>query len=338
MTRSIDEAWEPWRVHRVDLQRLFGDLVEFADGQEIALTGERLAHRTFARPYVVSGSPGLSAYHGGDLYDWDDMPWHRYVMLGEGEVNPMIVVETDDVSTEVTFFNTHGHLDEDFWVGVRVYDDTGTLVAYEPKFRHVERNRIVNASFTDLLTDVERPFAGHAAFTFSESDRNAYPGRLQALMAYRGPQSLARIMAWSDEWNTPHRRIVNKGARCAYRSYFRLLAAPFLETWLGVTNAGNHELDSDADYTVTVENQAGERVAVQHTLAPWATAFQPLDQGVPGATQLLGGANGLLLVESESDLAMVCFTRHCVSGKWSAEHLMSAPTPSSEGMIWPAGC
>ena len=338
MTRSIDEAWQPWRVHRVDLQQLFGDLVLFADGQEIALTGQRVAHRTFARPYVVSVSPSLSAYHGGDLYDWDDMPWHRYVMLGEGEVNPMIVLETDDVSTHVTFFNTHGHLDEDFWVGVRVYDDAGTLVAHEPRFRYVERNRIVNASFGDLLTEVERPFAGHAAFTFTEADRGAYPGRLQALMAYRGPQSLARIMAWSDEWNTPHRRIVNKGALGAYRSYFRLLAAPFLETWLGVTNAGNHELESAAEYTVIVENQAGDRLAVQHVLAPWATAFAPLDQVVPGATQLLGGVNGLLLVESESDLAMVCFTRHRGSGRWSAEHLMSAPTPSADGIVWPAGC
>ncbi len=74
---------------------------------------------------MVSGSPALSAYHGGDLYDWEDMPWHRYVLLGEGEVNPMIVVETDEVSTDVTFFNTHGHLEDDFWVGVRVYDGGG---------------------------------------------------------------------------------------------------------------------------------------------------------------------------------------------------------------------
>ena len=117
-----------------------------------------------------------------------------------------------------------------------------------------------------------------------------------------------------------------------------MLAAPFLETWLGVTNAGNHELESAAEYTVIVENQAGDRLAVQHVLAPWATAFAPLDQVVPGATQLLGGVNGLLLVESESDLAMVCFTRHRGSGRWSAEHLMSAPTPSAAGMVWPAGC
>ena len=121
-------------------------------------------------------------------------------------------------------------------------------------------------------------------------------------------------------------------------SYFRLLAAPYLETWLGITNAGNHELDAAADYTVIVENHAGERVSAKLTLMPWATAWASLDLVVPGATQLLGDANGLLLVESESDLAMVCFTRHRTSGRWSAEHLMSAPTPSPNGMIWPAGC
>jgi len=338
MTRSIDEAWAPWRVHRIDLQQLFGDLVEFAGGRELSLTGTRGEHRTFARPYVVSGSPALSAYHGGDLYDWEDMPWHRYALLGEGEVNPMIVVENDEVTTDVTFFNTHGHLDDDFWVGVRVYDGDGALVAHEPRFRRVERNRIVAASFADLLADVERPFAGHAAFTFTETDRHAYPGRLQALMAYRGPQSLARIMAWSDEWNTPQRRIQRRHADGGYLSYFRLLAAPYLELWLGVTNAGNHELDSAADYTVIIENHAGERISAQHTLAPWATAWEPVDTVVPGATELLGGVNGLLLVESESDLAMVCFARHRLSVRWSAEHLMSAPTPTPDGLLWPAGC
>jgi hypothetical protein len=338
VTRSVEEVWKPWRVHRIDLNELFGDLVEFAGGQEIALTGSRLAHRTFARPYVVSSKPTLSAYHGGDLYDWDDMPWHRHAFLGEGEVNPMVVLENDEVTSEVTFFNTHGHLDEDFWVGVRVYDGTGALAVHEPKFRRVERNRIVSASFADLLSDVERPFAGHAAFTFSESDRDAYPGRLQALMAYRGPQSMARIMAWSDEWNTAQRRIGRRTAQAPYRSYFRLLGAPYLESWLSVTNAGDHELDAVADYTVIVENRAGERLTSDHTLAPWATAWKPLDEVVPGATDLLGCANGLLLVESESDLAMVCFTRHRISGRWSAEHLMSAPTPSTDGMIWPAGC
>ena len=338
LTRSIDAPWAPWRVHRVDLGALFGDLVGFADGRELSLTGHRSAQRTFARPYVVAGSPALSAYHGGDLYDWDDMPWHRYVLLGEGEVNPMIVVETDEVSTDVTFFNTHGHLEDDFWVGVRVYDHTGALVAHEPKFRRVERNRIVAASFGDLLVDVERPFAGHAAFTFTEPDRGAYPGRLQALMAYRGARSTARIMAWSDEWNTPQRRIEQRRAVGGYRSYFRLLAKPYLETWLGVTNAGSHELDTAAHYTAIVENRSGERLTAQHTLAPWATAWSSIDAVVPGATALLGDANGVLLVESESDLAMVCFTRHRTSGRWSAEHLMSAPTPSPAGMIWPAGC
>ena len=337
LTRAIDEAWEPWRVHRVDLQQLFGDLITFADGHEVALTGHRSAHRTFARPYIVSGGPALSAYHGGDLYDWEDMPWHRHAFLGEGEVNPMIVVENDEVSTDVTFFNTHGHLEDDFWVGVRVYDDAGALVVHEPRFRYVERDRIVAASFSELLTEVERPFAGHAAFTFSEAERDAYPGRLQALMAYRAPQSLARIMAWSDEWNTRQRRLQRQVADSGYRSYFRLLAAPYLEAWLGVTNAGDHELDAAADYTVIVENQFGLRATQTCALGPWATAWQPVDLIVPEAAQVLGNGNGLLLVESDADLAMVCFTRHRISRRWSAEHLMSAPTLSPDGVIWPAG-
>jgi hypothetical protein len=336
-TRSVDEVWKPWRVHRVDLQALFGDLVGFANGQELSVTGRRSAHRTYARPYVVSESPVLTAYHGGDLYDWENMPWHQYVMLGEGEVNPMIVLETDELSTEVTFCNTHGQLQEDFWVGVRIYDESGEMVVHEPRFCFAARDRLASAAFAELLGDIERPFAGHAAFTFSDGGRSAYPGRLQALMAYRSTESIARIMAWSDEWNTPQRRIESRRAFGPFRSYFRVLAAPFLETWLGVTNAGNHELDSPAEFTVIVEAESGERVASHHTLAPWATAWTTVDDLVPGATHLLGEINGLLLVESESDLAMVCFTRHRVSGQWSAEHLMSAPTPTADGVIWPAG-
>jgi hypothetical protein len=195
----------------------------------------------------------------------------------------------------------------------------------------------VSASFADFI-EVERPFTGHAAFTFTEPDRAAYPGRLQALMAYRTRDSVARIMAWSDEWNTAQRRIMRRNAGAGYLSYFRLLGASFLETWVSVTNAGSHELDQPAECTVIVENHAGERRAAQLTLAPWATSFESLDAVVPGATELLGGANGLLLVESESDLAMVCFTRHVKSGRWSAEHLMSAPTRVDGGLMWPAGC
>ena len=337
LTRLIDETWLPWRVHQVDLCEVFGDLVAFAGGSEISLTGDRSEQRMFERPYVVSTSPVLSAYHGGDLYEWDDMPWHRHALLGEGEVNPMVVIETDDITTEVTLFNTHGHLEEDFWVGVRVYDAAGQLVVHEPKFRCATRNEIVSASFADFI-EVERPFTGHAAFTFTEPDRAAYPGRLQALMAYRTRDSVARIMAWSDEWNTAQRRIMRRNAGAGYLSYFRLLGASFLETWVSVTNAGSHELDQPAECTVIVENHAGERRAAQLTLAPWATSFESLDAVVPGATELLGGANGLLLVESESDLAMVCFTRHVKSGRWSAEHLMSAPTRVDGGLMWPAGC
>jgi hypothetical protein len=331
------EAWLPWRVHRVDLSEVFGDLAAFAGGHEISLTGDRAEQRVFERPYVVSTSPTLSAYHGGDLYEWDGMPWHRYALLGEGEVNPMVVIENDDISTDVTLFNTHGDLEEDFWVGVRVYDAAGELVVHEPKFQQATRNEIVSASFADL-TEIERPFIGHAAFSFTEPDRATYPGRLQALMAYRTRGSVARIMAWSDEWNTPQRRIMRRNAAAGYLSYFRLLGASFLETWVSVTNAGNHELDETAEYTVIVENHSGERLSSRHRLAPWATSFESLDSVVPGATGLLGGANGLLLVESESDLAMVCFTRHVASGRWSAEHLMSAPTKVDGGLIWPAGC
>ena len=76
-------------------------------------------------------------------------------------------------------------------------------------------------------------------------------------MAYRTRDSVARIMAWSDEWNTAQRRIMRRNAGAGYLSYFRLLGASFLETWVSVTNAGSHELDQPAECTVIVENHPG---------------------------------------------------------------------------------
>ena len=58
----------------------------------------------------------------------------QYKILGEGEVNPALVVENDELGTVVNLLNSHGSVEEDFQVGLRLYDQAGRLVKYEPSF------------------------------------------------------------------------------------------------------------------------------------------------------------------------------------------------------------
>ena len=79
----------------------------------------------FERPYVVSNEPTFTAYHGGDRYAFKAVPPYVYDFLGEGEVNPMMVLVDANTSTDVTLLNSHGDVEEDFWVAARVYDTSG---------------------------------------------------------------------------------------------------------------------------------------------------------------------------------------------------------------------
>ncbi len=339
-TRSalVDQQWEPWRVHRVDLQSCFGDLAEFAGGQEGAVSGTRAAMNVFARPYVVAEGPVRCTYHGGDLYRWPAMPRLRHVLLGEGEVNPIFVLLGDQLDTAVSFLNTHGDLEEDFWIGVRLYDRAGGLVTHEPRWRLARRNVSVSASFAELVPPSNRPFVGHAAFTFSEPDRAYYPGRLQALMAYSAPGSCSRVMVWSDEWNTParQRRVQETGGH--YLSYYRVWCQPDAETWVAITNAGDADLREAATYRLILRDEDGDEIAATRTLGPLATDWGPVGALIEGATNWLSHRpSAILLVESTSDLAMVALDHHFASGRWSAEHFMSAPVPIAGGDLWPAG-
>ncbi len=336
---TIDGEWAPNRVHRVDLTDLFGDLEAFASGAELNLTGRRTGVMTFERPYVVSMAPSLSAYHGGDRYDFAPLTAPEHFLLGEGEVNPMLALIGDGLTTEVTFFNSHGAVERDFWIAVRLYDTNGTLVAHESRWRQACRQAPTFGDLSELVPDELRPFVGHAAFTFSEPGLPVYPRRLQALMAYRSGDACARIMAWSDEWNTPKRRYRLHQRAGHYLSYYRAWCVPFIETWLGITNAGTADLTEPATCRLIVRNDCGEEVFAERTLAPLATDWSLVGELVEGANELLArSASALILVESTFDLAMVAFSRHTVSGTWSGEHFMSAPVQTAGGEVWPAGC
>jgi hypothetical protein len=329
-----------WCVERVDIASVLATLTDdpaaFADGDEVAVDGRRSAVSLFERPYVVLGGSRPGGYHGGDRYDWAGLPRAHHVLLGEGEVNPMLVVvdETLGIDTTVTFFHTHGSLTDPFAVSVRVYGLDGALVAHEPRWRVVEHGRPVTADFREVLAS-HTSFRGHAAFTFGQTGRAEYPGHLQALLRYVATSSTARVMAWSDEWNTAARTWKRMRHGGTYRSFMRAVGADSVD-WLAITNAGSADHRTTATCRITVSNSLGD-ATVEHCVAAHATLLAPLRELVPSARSLLD-APAAVLVDSEHDLAMVALTASRSGESWAVEHLMSATTWSSSGAaLQPAG-
>ena len=69
------------------------------------------------------------------------------------------------------------------------------------------------------MPNATQSFVGHIALAYTREDRPVYPGVLQALLEYRTAGSAARVMAWSDEWNSPQRAAVR--GHVSYRAWVR---------------------------------------------------------------------------------------------------------------------
>ena len=94
-----------------------------------------------------------------------------------------------------------------------------------------------------------------------------------------------------------------------------------------------------AHYRLIVRDDRGKRSSPIGVSVRSAPDWGQVEELVPGVAQLLAdGRSAMAFVESTSDLAMVSFTRHAATGTWSAEHFISAPVATSDGLIWPAGC
>jgi hypothetical protein len=346
----------PFSLHKLMLRELFPGLEDWSEGQHLTLTGRFDCERLFVRPYVFTEGRRLSGYHGGNLYQWRALPRHLYKYLGYGEVNPMVAVHDEHLTTTVNLLNTHGDLEDDFWVDARLYNQTGRLVAERERWLLAKRHQLTRGEIGELLENHGVPFTGHIALNFSEDNKTFFPRRLQALMEYRTEQSTARVMAWSDIWNGQEQLKKLSESMPAqfqeaflgdnvlapegviYRSYYRMWYKPPLISYLSITNCGVVPgYDKTVEYLLRLENGAGETLLHEGRVGPQATDYGPIDLFFPTITEFLAGQPVCsILVESESDLAIMHLTHHQVSGAYSAEHFMDAG--SRLGGIYYASC
>lgn len=337
---TYPEMMRPFTAHRVQLAELFPELDAFGGGEQVSVGGEFAGKGLYTRPHVTTEGQRFSAYHGGDVYAMSPLPGIHFRLLGAGEVNPMAVVHRPgEIETSVNFFNSHGELEESFWVDAELFDGQGRSVARREKWRCAKRHALIRANVSELLPDPREKFGGHIALTFTPADAHEYPRRLQALLEYRSPMGTAHVMAWSDEWNSRirmHRR-AREGA-LPLRSFYRAIVRDRFSTFISVTNAGHGGYREVAPVSIALVNRSGERQVVERDLGPYATLFENVVTLFPDAARFLAPLGvGVVEVESTFDLANVQFTRSEISGAWAAEHFMAAMTRAGERVDMPAG-
>ena len=171
----------PFSVHRLYLSELFPGLAEFGEGSPVLCSGHFECRGVYLRPYVVTEGRSVNAYHGGDRYEWGAIPRFVQKYLGRGEVNPMVALHRDGLTTIVNVLNSHGDVESDFWIDARLYDEAGRLVAERERWLLAKRNGLARGDIADLLPDPGAPFTGHIAMNFSADTQPWYPRRLQAL-------------------------------------------------------------------------------------------------------------------------------------------------------------
>ncbi len=326
----------PFSLHKLPLGYLFPGLEQFCQSEPVSLSGHFSGQGVFVRPYIVTQGQYLSGYHGGDRYLWENLPSVAYRFMGQGEVNPMVALHQPDLTTTVNLLNTHGTLEEDFWVDACLYNQSGEMVAEAKHWLLARRNQLSRGDICDLLHDPARPFVGHIALRFSPDNRAEYPRRLQALLEYRTPQSTARVMAWSDSWNWSVRQRLHP---LTYRAYYRVWCkTPFLSS-VAITNCGIAlNYDQTVSYRMRLENGSGDFLTYEGKLAPQATDFGPVQRFFPDATEFLNGQSmALVIVESRADLAIMHLSRHERSGVYAAEHFLPAPTRHAGKLHYPCG-
>jgi hypothetical protein len=327
----------PFSLHRLQLAVLFPNILDFSQGKPITVSGTFTSFNLFIRPYVVTETKYLAAYHAGDRYFWKNLPAISYKFMGQGEVNPMLVIHRENLTTVVNLLNTHSTLEQDFWVDANLYDINGTLVASKQRWQIARRNDLCQAEIVDLLPDSTALFVGHIALRFSRDKHSEYPRRLQALMEYRTPNSIARVMAWSDTWNWQERS--RFGLILKYVAYYRVWwKSPFI-SYISLTNCGiDFDYDLTATYRLRLENGNGDFLVYEGTIPPQGTMYKSTRELFPTIAEFLGEQPvALMVVETTADLASMHLTCHQTSGVYAAEHFLPTYTLHNGELYSPCG-
>jgi hypothetical protein len=336
---SYPSSMQPFTAHRIELAALLPELVDFSGGQPLLVSGIFNSRGLFSRPYVETTGKRWGAYHGGGIYHWSELPYVAHALIG-GEVNPAAVLHDEHTRTYVNILHSHGAIEDDVAVDAALFDANGTCLARRPGWRIASRHGLARGDIAELLPDPARPFRGHIALTFAPSRGQAVPRRLQALLEYRRTGSVARVMTWSDEWNSPVRlaKRDRSAAPPSYRSWFRVWQDDGTTTEFAITNAGHNGYDRPAEIHAIYFDHAGGTIETQFSLPAYATRMTNMEQLFPEAIESLRSpAIGVVVLESASDLASVAYTHHHASGTMSAEHFMWLQSEHDGTIVSPSG-
>jgi hypothetical protein len=329
----------PFTVHRIELAALLPGLAEFAGSHPLLVCGKFSSHGLFSRPYIETVGTRWGVYHAGDIYRWPELPYPAHVFIG-GEVNPAAVMHDEQVRTYVNILHSQGTLEDDIAVDAALFDIDGTCVARRRPWHIAHRNGLARGEIAELLPDASQPFRGHIALNFAPAPGESVPGHLQALLEYRSAASVARVMTWSDEWNSfVHLAKRDRSIKpTQYRSWFRIWPDADATTEIAITNAGHDGYDRTADVRATYCDGAGKAIETNFLLAPHATRMGSMKEFFPNAIDALRSAPfGIILIESTSDLANVAYTHHHASGTIAAEHFVSLRSEHEGSIVLPAG-
>ncbi|MBC7603535.1 MAG: hypothetical protein H7255_12860 [Ramlibacter sp.] len=315
---------DPFTVHRVALLDLFPDIVDFSAQGALLVSGTFHSLDLETRPYAETTGRRWGLYHGGDVYTWGERPFIKHAYI-DGEVNPMAVIHNDRVSTWVNLLHSHDGMDGDTDIDVRLFDDAGTCVASRHRWKTARRQKLTRFAVAELLDDPSRPFNGHIAISFAPEPGQPVPFHVQALMEYGSDRTVARVMGWSDEWNSDVKRArrLQLGQDDVIRACFLVWNDAELESLVAITNAGHLDYKECATAELSLVGPSGTIMKTELSIGPYATAFFGISEKFPEWSEHLDAGTAMLVISSRSDLASLAFIRHRESGAVAAEHFFA---------------
>lgn len=338
-TVAFNEAIRPFTVFRIPFRDYFPAIADFSGNKALQVSGSFQSRGLFSRPFLETTGKRWGLYHTGDVYKWSAKPYVVHALIG-GEVNPMAVIVDDLVNTSVNLLHSHDGFEEDVNVDVKLYDESGAIVFNQAKWCKLARHGLVRFEVSELLNGSERPFRGHIALSFSVEPGHPVPIHLQALLEYRHADSIAHVMAWSDEWNsiTQLARRDRSSRAIIKKAFNRIRCDDKLDTELAITNAGHDGYERNAIATITLLGNGSTSESVRISLGPYASLFLRVSELFRDVRRILEPSGlGVVIIESESELATVAFTRLRSTGAIAAEHFMPMQTMHEGKYVIPAG-
>ena len=339
MSAVWDQAMRPFTVNCIPLSSLFDDIDGFCGEGQLQVEAEFQSRGVFTRPYVKTTGAARGIFHGDNVATWGALHPVLHAMVG-GEVNPIAVIQDADTRTFINILHSHEGHELPVPNDVRLFDLEGACVFECPAKISALRKELVRIDVSALLPDASQPFKGHISLNFSTAENLPVPLHLQALAEYRRADTVARVMCWSDQFNS-NIRMAKRDRQpnpTRWRSYFRLLENAELVTEAWITNSGHGGYRRSAKVEATLILSDGESRTLEMEIAPFATRILVLDNFASGGyPQDCDERMGMLWLESESDLAIMGFTRHLQQPGIAAEHFMSLMSLNEGSLLAPAG-